>query len=81
MPLQNVQEQLMLWESETRRVTSEASYLYTNFEDQELFIASSNHAQSLGVLLWVDNQQWLLAIKRQGMHSSCIDAGMSSVCL
>jgi hypothetical protein len=64
--LQNVQEQLVLWESETRRVQAESATLYSNFEDDELFLAASNHAAQLGVRLWADNSQRQFAIKRLG---------------
>eukprot|EP00879_Flechtneria_rotunda_P023323 GHRR01024672.1.p1 GENE.GHRR01024672.1~~GHRR01024672.1.p1 ORF type:complete len:306 (+),score=114.27 GHRR01024672.1:880-1797(+) len=63
---ENVQEQLVLWETETRRVVSEAATLYNKFEDDELFLASSTHAQSLGLMLWVDNITRSFAIKRLG---------------
>lgn len=56
----------MLWESETRRVMSDAAYLYSNFEDPELYLASISNAQSLGILLWADNHQQLLAIRHGG---------------
>ena len=61
----------MLWESETRRVASETAYLYSNFEDPELYMASISNAQSLGILLWADNQQQLLAIRHGGEAAAC----------
>jgi hypothetical protein len=64
--LQNVQEQLVLWESETRRVQAESAALYSNFEDDDLFLAACNHAGQLGVRLWADNSQRQFAIKRLG---------------
>lgn len=63
---QNVQEQLVLWEGETRRVVAEAAYLYTNFEDDELFYASSSHAQNSNCCLWIDHAQRMFAISRPG---------------
>jgi hypothetical protein len=63
---QNVPAQLVLWESETQRVMSNPATLYSNFEDDDLFEASSSHAQSLGVMLWVDNSQRMFAVQRLG---------------
>ncbi|KAF6260454.1 Tfb2-domain-containing protein [Scenedesmus sp. NREL 46B-D3] len=63
---ENVQEQLVLWEGETRRVQAQSATLYSSFEDDELFLAASNHAAQLGVRLWADNSQRQFAIKRLG---------------
>uniref|UniRef100_A0A383W7J1 RNA polymerase II transcription factor B subunit 2 n=1 Tax=Tetradesmus obliquus TaxID=3088 RepID=A0A383W7J1_TETOB len=63
---ENVQEQLVLWESETRRVVAEPATLYSAFEDDDLFLAASHHAGQLGVRLWADNSQRQFAIKRLG---------------
>lgn len=56
----------MLWQGETTRVAAEGATLYSNFEDDELFLAAAGHAQSLGIMLWLDNTQRLFAARRLG---------------
>jgi Transcription factor Tfb2 (p52) C-terminal domain len=63
---QNVQDQLLLWEGESRRVVAEPAVLYSAFEDSELYEAAAGHADNLGVLLWSDAAQRALAVKRVG---------------
>lgn len=64
--LQNVQEQLGLWEDETRRVVSESATCYSNFDDEELFRVSLATAISHETILWSNVQDRLIIIRRSG---------------
>lgn len=50
--VQNVQDQLLLWQAETQRVTREPATYYSKFEDHELFSATLATAQGHGSVLW-----------------------------
>lgn len=50
--MQNVQDQLLLWQAETQRVTREPATYYSKFEDHELFSATLATAQGHGSVLW-----------------------------
>ena len=47
-----MQDQLNLWQEETRRVVSESATCYCNFEDEELYVASLHTATGHGSVLW-----------------------------
>lgn len=63
---ENVQEQLGLWEDETRRVVSESATCYSNFDDEELFRVSLATAISHETILWSNVQDRLIIIRRSG---------------
>lgn len=65
-----MQDQLLLWEEETRRVVSEPAMHYCKFEDEDLFWASFNTAQGHGSVLWRKTdgalEERFFIIKRSG---------------
>jgi hypothetical protein len=68
---QNVQDQLLLWQAETQRVTRQAATYYSKFEDDELFAATLHTAQGHGSVLWWYRQEAnpeasFILIKRSG---------------
>lgn len=68
---ENVQDQLLLWQAETQRVTRQAATYYSKFEDDELFAATLHTAQGHGSVLWWYRQEAnpeasFILIKRSG---------------
>jgi hypothetical protein len=74
--MQNVTDQLRLWEQETLRVEPVESVLYEDFETQELYESTLAFAHQKELLLWAPETEgvWIMAIKKRGewgMGSSC----------
>lgn len=63
---ETVQDQIRLWERETKRVDLSPGYWYSNFEDVALFERSRAFAQQRGVLLWDSAEKQQMVVSAQG---------------
>lgn len=63
---ETVQDQVRLWERETRRVDDAPAFLYSNFEDATLFERSRAFAQQRGVLIWENAERQQMVVAQRG---------------
>ena len=54
--LSNVFDQILLWEQEEKRVLFDQGYLYEDFEDAEEYNLVKTLLDSLGALVWADEE-------------------------
>lgn len=64
--LQVVADQIRLWQAETQRVRHYKAHLYDNFETEQLFRMSAEHARLLGTWLWQDDKNQRLVALSEG---------------
>ena len=70
--LQNVTEQVSLWEAESDRVQHQRAYLYGNFASPEMFALTLKFATDSGYMLWSNPEKQMVACKHEA-HSSMRD--------
>lgn len=68
----NVRDQILLWESERRRVHSERGVFFDDFGDRDhtgrrLFEAAERYASDLGARLWSDAPRQLLVVRESAL--------------
>ena len=67
--LQNVTEQVSLWEAESDRVQHQRAYLYGNFASPEMFALTLKFATDSGYMLWSNPEKQMVACKLEAHPS------------
>lgn len=67
--LQNVTEQVSLWEAESDRVQHQRAYLYGNFASPEMFALTLKFATNSGYMLWSNPEKQMVACKHEAHPS------------
>ena len=67
--LQNVTEQVSLWEAESDRVQHQRAYLYGNFASPEMFALTLKFATDSRYMLWSNPEKQMVACKLEAHPS------------